>query len=1270
MSRVVYFAFVSLIFKTVTICSGCDEALVGSAKLSASSTLSPDRGAEKARPDSGSAWTAKNSDFEQYLMISLSSKKTVTSIVTMGKQYSPEFVQEFKIFYGDNGGDFTEYKDREGNTKLFQGNSDGDSQVHNVFETPIIAQYIRINPTRWRDRISLRVELYGCEYEAESLQLDGQSFVVMALGRRPVTSAEDAVRLRFRTNHADGLLLYSRGSQRDLLALQLVHNRLLLSVDLGGEGLLTEVWCGSLLDDNVWHDVQVSRFRRQLVFTVDRVVVRQRLRGDSFQLDLNRELYIGGMANFNQDGVKVAANFSGCLENVMLNDTNVIGELKRDYESWTYSKVGQVLYSCRYEQVIPVTFVKSESMLRIGGYMQRSMNCSFDFRTFNEQGLLLYNKFTGEGYVKLFLDMGRIRVELQGKGTPVVLLKPFDDLLNDGRWHRLTLALQTNRIELHLDGVPSITKRLFSMETGIEYLVGGGVYGMRGFIGCMRYLYVEGRYINVLSLPPNQVQGELLRDTCHMVDRCHPNPCEHGGLCKQDHRTFACNCTDTGYAGAVCHLSLHPLSCAAYQMKKKPEEQSQRMLIDVDGSGPLTPFPVECVFHPDNRTDTLVHHKNEMTTDVKGYREAGSFIQDIVYDAPMEQMVQLVNRSAHCRQRLTYECYNARLFDTSVQDSSSGDSFAPYGWWVSRSNQKMDYWGGSIPGSRKCRCGLYGSCVDPQRWCNCDAALEEWHSDGGELTDRDYLPVRQLRFGDTGAASLLEDRKRGRYTLGPLECEGDALFDDVVTFRFTDATIEVPHLNLRHSWDVYFHFKTTAENGVLMHSKGPTDFVKLVISGGDRIQLLYETAGGGPQGVSVKTSYKLSNDEWHSVHVERNRKQARIVVDGSQSGEADEKPDRAHALHLPGSLVIGASVDYREGFVGCLRAFMVNGQPLHLRERAAALYGVSPGCVGKCASGPCLNGGTCLEGYSGYTCDCQWTPFKGPICADEIGVNLRSHYYVRYDFETTLSTLEEYIRVGFTTTEHHGMIFGVSSRTGEYLNLMMSTSGHLRLVFDFGFERQEIIIKNENFALGQIHDVQIKRTHNGERLTVFVDNYEPQVHTFNIRGKADAQFNDLLSIYVGRNESMGTGEGFVGCISRVQFDDHMPLRRYFQESRRSNVHAFPEGAVREDTCGIEPVTYAPPEDETRPPPTLPPGVYREPWAVSTHTDSAILGGVLAVILAAVVIMAIVLGRYVSRHKGEYLTYEDSGAKDAPDADTAVVHGVRGHDVAKKREWFI
>lgn len=149
-------------------------------------------------------------------------------------------------------------------------------------------------------------------------------------------------------------------------------------------------------------------------------------------------------------------------------------------------------------------------------------------------------------------------------------------------------------------------------------------------------------------------------------------------------------------------------------------------------------------------------------------------------------------------------------------------------------------------------------------------------------------------------------------------------------------------------------------------------------------------------------------------------------------------------------------------------------------------YGISEGCVGKCQSSPCLNNGTCIEKYNGYSCDCQWTAFKGPICADEIGVNLRSDYYIKYDFESILSTLEEYIRVGFTTTEHRGLILGMTAYSGEYLNLLMSTSGNLRLVFDFGFERQEIIIKEENFALGQFHDITIRRQDKGSKVIIWV----------------------------------------------------------------------------------------------------------------------------------------------------------------------------------------
>ncbi|XP_022697200.1 neurexin-4-like [Varroa jacobsoni] len=1240
----------------------CNEELVSSSKLRASSQLNLERGPDKAVRDSGSSWTAGVSDFGQFIEVDMKEMKRVHYVETLGKQYTSEFVQEFRIYFGNNGGDYQEYKDRDGNTKLFDANRDGDSPVINYFDIPIIARYIRLNPTRWRDRISMRVELVGCKYEAEALNFDGQAYVMKAL-RRAISSLEDRFSFRFRTNHPNGLLLYSRGTQKDIFALQLVENQLTLNVDLGGEGQITTLKVGSLLDDNLWHDVSIHRNQSDITFSVDRVLIQQVIKGDSIKLDLNREFFIGGLPYFSQEGVVVTKNFTGCIENLYFNQTDVIREIKEDNRRWDYQIFGETLYSCQFEQVIPVTFASDASYIRVNGYMQRQMNTSFDFRTFNENGMLLYNKFSGEGHVLVYLEKGLIKVELQGKNTPVVILSPFDENLADGRWHKTMLVLQNNRIELHIDRVPSITSRRFSMETGQHYLIGGGVYGRRGFLGCMRFLYIEGRYINPLVLSPDQHFDAVVFDACTMLDRCNPNPCEHKGVCRQTWTEFLCDCTKTGYSGAVCHVSRHPLSCEGYRIEH-PLEVEKTIQIDVDGSGPLAPFEVHCLFHSDNRTETVVHHKAEHAVEVEGYQAHGSFVQDIVYAAPLEQIVELVNRSTFCRQTLRYDCFNSKLFDSPTDELGN---FHPYGWWVSRTNQAMNYWGGSISGSHKCACGLTEICDDPGKWCNCDSGKNKWLSDHGDLTDRNYLPVRQLRYGDTGN---MGDNRKGLSSLSALHCEGDDLFDNVITFRYSDATIEIPRFNWAHSGDIYFQFRTTAENGILVHSKGYQDFIKVVLVGGDQIQFQYQ-AGNGLLGVSVETSYKLNNDQWHSVHVERNRKEARIVIDGSQSAEVKERLDRARPFNLTASrLVIGASVDYKEGFVGCLRAFLINGQLVDLKSQAhQGLYGVSVGCVGKCISSPCQNNGICLEGYSHYSCDCQWTPFKGPICADEIGVNLRSDSYVRYDFETTVSTLEEFIRVGFTTTEHQGMIFGMSSKSGEYLNLMMSTSGHLRLVFDFGFERQELTVKNENFALGQIHDVQIVRSDKGRRLSIYVDNYPPHIHTFNVGHKADAQFNELKSIYVGRNETMSTGEGFSGCITRVQFEDHVPLRRLFQESRRANVHAFPDD-LREDTCGIEAVTYPEEQSETRPPPTLPLGVFRESFFRPALNESAILGIIFAILLAAFILMCFILSRFISRHKGDYITQEDHGALDAPDADTAVMHAKTGHHVMKKKEWFL
>ena len=45
---------------------------------------------------------------------------------------------------------------------------------------------------------------------------------------------------------------------------------------------------------------------------------------------------------------------------------------------------------------------------------------------------------------------------------------------------------------------------------------------------------------------------------------------------------------------------------------------------------------------------------------------------------------------------------------------------------------------------------------------------------------------------------------------------------------------------------------------------------------------------------------------------------------------------------------------------------------------------------------------------------------------------------------------------------------------------------HLRLVFDFGFERQEMVFTDQNFLTGQFHDVRIERFDQGRKLSMKV----------------------------------------------------------------------------------------------------------------------------------------------------------------------------------------
>ena len=189
--------------------------------------------------------------------------------------------------------------------------------------------------------------------------------------------------------------------------------------------------------------------------------------------------------------------------------------------------------------------------------------------------------------------------------------------------------------------------------------------------------------------------------------------------------------------------------------------ESGNYVIDPDGKGGLPPIDVTCDMTDKNGVGvTVISHDSENRTLVNGCDGAGCYSRDIhCTGASLSQLASLTRVSLHCELFIKYECHGSSL----VYNNKT------FGWWVSPDDAIMKYWGGASPGSggQICACGMANSCAVPNRGCNCDKNDNVWREDSGLLTNKTQLPVKQLRFGDTGG-----DSESGFHTLGKLQCYG------------------------------------------------------------------------------------------------------------------------------------------------------------------------------------------------------------------------------------------------------------------------------------------------------------------------------------------------------------------------------------------------------------------------------------------------------------------------------------------------------------------
>ncbi|PFX11538.1 Contactin-associated protein-like 2 [Stylophora pistillata] len=237
---------------------------------------------------------------------------------------------------------------------------------------------------------------------------------------------------------------------------------------------------------------------------------------------------------------------------------------------------------------------------------------------------------------------------------------------------------------------------------------------------------------------------------------CESVPCKNASVCVPEYvsNSYRCDCKP-GFCGTHCKQG-GDKTCSQIKLCNLP---SGSYVIDPDGNGGVKPFKVYCDMTDKNGVGvTVVSHDSESRTLVKGYEDRDAYSRNIRYtEADMAQLANLTASSAHCEQFIKYECRYSLLL-------ANGN---PQGWWVSRDGENMTYWGGVDSVDYKCACGLNNTCAGTNDGCNCDKNDNTWRNDSGFLTDKSKLPVKQLRFGDTGGS-----QETGHHTLGKLKCFG------------------------------------------------------------------------------------------------------------------------------------------------------------------------------------------------------------------------------------------------------------------------------------------------------------------------------------------------------------------------------------------------------------------------------------------------------------------------------------------------------------------
>uniref|UniRef100_A0A674HIS2 Neurexin 2 n=1 Tax=Taeniopygia guttata TaxID=59729 RepID=A0A674HIS2_TAEGU len=806
--------------------------------------------------------------------------------------------------------------------------------------------------------------------------------------------------------------------------------------------------------------------------------------------------YVGGSPNTaDLPGSPVSNNFMGCLKDVVYKNNDFKLELSR------LAQEGDA----RAHLALPTW------------RPARAGSVSFDFRTTEPNGVLLFGQGPPRNppaaargppppppdFLALELLDGHLYL-LLGMGAAGLRLRASARKVTDGEWCHVDVQRDGRKgsVSVNSRSTPFLASGDRDvLDVGAELYLGGlpegrpgppappelWAAGLRlGFVGCVRDLFVDGRSRDV-------------------------GPCRNGGACREGWNRFVCDCRGTGYLGPRCETEAAVLSYdgSMYLKVQVPGEQTEAEDVALRF---MSPRAFGLVLATTSR-----HSADTLRLELDGGRMKLTLNLDCVRVGchPSKGPETLF-----AGQRLDdNEWHSVRVARRGRSLQLAVDNVTVEGQ-LSGSHTRLEF--------HNIETGI----VTERRFLAVVPSNFLGHLSGLVFNGLPYLDL--CRDGDISSCEL--NARFGRR----------AIVADPVAFGGRGSYVALATLQAFASFHLFFQFKTTAPDGLILFNGGSgSDFLVVELVKG-YIHYVFDL-GEGPSLMKGNSEQPLHDGRWHEVAVAREGGALHALrVDGrpvTQHGQG------ARGLQLKGELYVGGVspgllgrlprlVASRGGFRGCLASLDLNGRlPDLLGDALRRVGDVRRGCDGPsttCAEDSCAHGGVCLQQWDGFTCDCSMTAFGGPGCAEPGTTYIfgKGGALITYTWPPNdrPSTRADRLALGFSTRQRDAVLLRVESAAGlgDFLQLHI-VQGAVGVLFNVGTE--DIALEERGAAVsdGRFHVVRFTRS--GGNATLQVDG--GPLHERYPPGRQLTIFNSQARVRVGGRDR---GRPFQGQLSGLYYN--------------------------------------------------------------------------------------------------------------------------------------